>query len=543
MGKGLLLIALPLLYQALFIGMLLKRQSQHNEAQRAAVHTKEVLLHLDHVFSLVQTTLADVRGFVVTDNALFADDATRVRVEVEFEIAELGGLVSDNPPQLARWRTISKRSVDLIDYERQLIELVKAGQREEAIKTIATLHGADLMQDLTGEFDKFRKSEQNLDMVRMAALTRSSALQNWLLVGGLTLNVIIGAACAALFGRGISRRLKVLTANTVRIARGEALVERVGGRDEITELDENFHAMSADLARARQKERVFLEVLERRNEELTRANRDLDLKSQENEMFVYSVSHDLRSPLVNLQGFSKELGLIRGDLKGLFESDLSEAARDRARALVERDIGESIHFIQTAVARLSAIIDALLRLSRIGRIEYRPEPVDLAPVVERILAAMRVTIQSRGAKITVLPMPAAWADPTAVEQILANLIGNAVNYLDSQRPGEIEVGCMPVEDPNPKQRHIFYVKDNGLGIPAAHLPKVFAVFQRLHAHLAPGEGIGLPLVRRMVERHGGELWVESEEGVGSTFFFSLPMSAESSPLVIAPKKESVKVAN
>ncbi len=542
MQKGLLLIALPLLYQALFIGLLLRRQTAHNEAQRAAVHTKEVLVHVDRIFSLVQSALADVRGFVLTENPRFSKDSERARAEVESELKVLGKYVADNPDQTRRWRDLSARSVQLVDYENQLVALVNSGQREQAQARVASLRGVELLDKLTSDFDEFRATEESFDQARLTALAISSTLQNWLLVLGLTVNVVIGAACAAIFGRGISRRLAVLTQNTARIARGEALVPRVGGRDEISELDSNFHAMSEQLAALRQKERVFQTVLERRNEELIHANRDLDAKSRENEMFVYSVSHDLRSPLVNLQGFSKELGLIRRDLKGLFDEDLTEAARDRARMIVERDIGESIHYIQTAVQRLSSIIDALLRLSRIGRVEYRAEVMDLAPVIARILAAMRGTIAARGAKITVQEMPPAFADPTAIEQIFANLIGNAVNYLDAQRPGEIEVGCLPDEALGAKGKRVFYVKDNGLGIADAHLSKVFAVFQRLHAQVAPGEGIGLPIVRRMVERHGGEVWVESKEGVGSTFFVSLPAGMETSPLAVAPKKESIRIA-
>jgi signal transduction histidine kinase len=115
-------------------------------------------------------------------------------------------------------------------------------------------------------------------------------------------------------------------------------------------------------------------------------------------------------------------------------------------------------------------------------------------------------------------LPPCWGDPTAVEQIFANLIGNAVNYLNPQRPGKIEISSI-AEEPGLRT---YYVRDNGLGIPADHLPKVFVAFQRLHPNIAEGEGIGLALVRRIVERHGGRIWVESTVGEGSTFFVALP---------------------
>ena len=120
-------------------------------------------------------------------------------------------------------------------------------------------------------------------------------------------------------------------------------------------------------------------------------------------------------------------------------------------------------------------------------------------------------------------LPEACGDPTAIEQIFGNLLSNAVKYLDPARPGQIEIGdgaSLPGETPAGLQR--YYVKDNGLGIPEAYHARVFAAFNRLHAAAAPGEGIGLALVRRMVERHGGSIWLESAPGVGTTFFVTLP---------------------
>jgi signal transduction histidine kinase len=124
-------------------------------------------------------------------------------------------------------------------------------------------------------------------------------------------------------------------------------------------------------------------------------------------------------------------------------------------------------------------------------------------------------------------LPSAWGDPAAIEQVFGNLLSNALNFLDPGRPGRIEVGALaaePDDDAHPLEpkTRTFYVRDNGLGIPAAYLPKMFRAFQRLHGDVAKGDGIGLALVRRTVERHGGRIWVESAEGSGSTFFVVLP---------------------
>ncbi len=242
-------------------------------------------------------------------------------------------------------------------------------------------------------------------------------------------------------------------------------------------------------------------------------------------MFIYSVSHDLRSPLVNLQGFSKELIHACDDLReAVRASSLDAVQRERIERLIDDDISEALRYLQTAVLRASHIIDALLRLSRVGRVEYRQQQVDVADIVQRVVDAMQVSIRARHAQVIVRELPAVWGDPTALEQVFANLIGNAVNYLSPVRERRVEVGTTPAP-PGVHSLRIFYVKDNGLGIPEVALPRLFSAFQRLHGNVAPGEGIGLALVRRVVERHGGRVWAESKEGVGTTFYLSLPQAA------------------
>jgi PAS domain S-box-containing protein len=258
-----------------------------------------------------------------------------------------------------------------------------------------------------------------------------------------------------------------------------------------------------------------------RTAELETANRDLAQKNTENEMFVYSVSHDLRSPLVNLQGFSKELEKA-GQLLTTTLGGAPPEVQERGRAILDGKMAKSIGFIQSAVLRLSGIIDALLRLSRAGRVEYRREVVDLAGVVAQVVGAAQGTIAERGAVIRVGELPSVWGDRTAVEQVFGNLIGNALTYLDPARPGVIEVGCLPPMVPGFRT---FFVRDNGLGIAEGHRQKIFQAFQRAHPGIGSGEGLGLAIVARVAERHRGRVWVESKPGEGSTFFVTLPTDA------------------
>jgi signal transduction histidine kinase len=154
-------------------------------------------------------------------------------------------------------------------------------------------------------------------------------------------------------------------------------------------------------------------------------------------------------------------------------------------------------------------------------VEYRRQQVRVRDIVQRVIDAMQVSIRSKRARVVVHDLPSVWGDPTALEQVFANLVGNAINYLDPAREGRVEIGTTP-SPPGVHSLRIFYVRDNGLGIPAVAIPRLFNAFQRLHGNVATGEGIGLALVRRVVERHGGRVWAESTEGVGTTFYLSLP---------------------
>jgi signal transduction histidine kinase len=142
----------------------------------------------------------------------------------------------------------------------------------------------------------------------------------------------------------------------------------------------------------------------------------------------------------------------------------------------------------------------------------------LGPTVARVVLSLRGTADQKGAIIQVEELPTAWTDPTACEQVFANLIGNALNYLDPVRPGRIAVGTFAAEP----GEHGICIRDNGAGIPTAHQPELFRAFHRLHEHLAPGEGMGLLIVRRILDRLRGRIWFHSEEGVGTTFFLTLP---------------------
>jgi signal transduction histidine kinase len=178
-------------------------------------------------------------------------------------------------------------------------------------------------------------------------------------------------------------------------------------------------------------------------------------------------------------------------------------------------MAESLGYIRNAVRHLGNIIDGLLRLSRAGRIEYQPTTVDTGVLVAEILASIRNTVEQSGARIEIGPLPVIEADRNAVGQVFANLLGNALKSFDDRRPGLIQIAA--TDDTPP----VFSVRDNGVGIPEEYRPKIFQVFQPVHPSQPRGEGMGLAIVRRIVERHYGRIWFETAADRGTTFFFTL----------------------
>jgi signal transduction histidine kinase len=268
-----------------------------------------------------------------------------------------------------------------------------------------------------------------------------------------------------------------------------------------------------EVAQARDK----LELrVEERTAELAATNSELAKKNEEVEAFVYIVSHDLRAPLVNLQGFSKELETSCRELREKLR--VSAGSGDSAvQRILDDDIPGSLQYIRAGTVKFQRLIDALLTLSRYGRLEYRSDEIDVRALVAGTIESLHQSIEAGKAEVTVGPLPKAVGDMTAIGQVFSNLVGNALKYRRPGVPGRIEIGG--------KQEGAavhYWVKDNGSGIPESAQRRLFQVFQRFHPDLAPGEGMGLAIVKRVIERHGGKVWAESTEGVGTTFHLELP---------------------
>lgn len=291
--------------------------------------------------------------------------------------------------------------------------------------------------------------------------------------------------------------------------------ERARAREQLlrahAELDARVHERTAALEAANH-------GLSQANRELSQRTRELAAKNEEVEAFVYIVSHDLRAPLVNLQGFSSELEFSCTDLEGMLKDPAAAAGADltpRVAPILD-GIRDALKYIKASTTKFHRLIDALLLLSRLGRQEYRLEQVDVEAVVATTLDSLKQLIERDHVAIRVGRLPKAKGDTTAIGQVFANLIGNALKYQMPGRKGEIQI-----EGQIDGAHSHYWIRDNGAGIPASAQRRLFQVFQRFHPELASGDGMGLAIVKRVVERHDGRVWVESTEQVGSTFHLTL----------------------
>ncbi|HKV07749.1 MAG TPA: ATP-binding protein, partial [Thermoanaerobaculia bacterium] len=340
-----------------------------------------------------------------------------------------------------------------------------------------------------------------------------SDLNNRLLVQAATVfGVFLLAGTAALLlssylQRAISRPLLHLadTARAVSEQRDYSIRAVKQSHDELGQLVDAFNDMldqiqarDSDLQRAKElledrvRERTL--ELEKRNEELHQSNKELD-------DFAYIASHDLKEPLRGIHNFSTFL------------------LEDYADKLDEDGRGK-LETLTRLTRRMESLIDSLLHFSRLGRVDLAIDQVDLNAIVREAVDSLDINLKEAGIELRIpRRLPTVRADRARVGEIFYNLIVNAMKYNDKEKKW-IEVGYLDPEEGHPP---VFYIRDNGIGIQEKHFDSVFRIFKRLHARdkYGGGTGAGLTIVKKIVERHSGRIWVESAYGEGTTFYFTL----------------------
>jgi signal transduction histidine kinase len=437
---------------------------------------------LSDVLLNVRRAESGQRGYLFTQQARYLDDLNESRPEIEDRLNELRELTRDNPeraPQIARMKELVDAKFAEMD---KAVTLNQSGQREEARRLVLSGTGRDIATDLRQLTEAMIDDEGDLLESRSAR----SRLSNQILLAtsliGTLLILLIGAMSVYLVQRNARQRESAQAELEATNANLESIVEY----------------RTADLQEA--------------NEEIQR--------------FAYIVSHDLRSPLVNIMGFTSELEALRKEIfdrVAQLQKDIAalqpsaETADSAAVETLGKDFDEAIGIIKTSIARMDRLINAVLKLSREGRRQFNPEQIDMAEVMEAIVASVAHRAAETGVKIEFANISPVESDRLAVEQIFGNLIDNALKYGRTDGSGHIEI----VGSDTPT-RVTYEVRDNGRGIDPKDHQRVFELFRRAGTQDRPGEGIGLAHVRALVRRVGGHIGLSSELGKGSRFTVTLP---------------------
>ena len=492
-GKGLVVVALPLgalLVAALALSVVLWEGRQ---AEASADHAREVRTEIQLVLTLLVDAETGVRGYVLSGRQDFLDPYATAQQELPTHLAHLGALVQDRPAQAARLRRVEALAGRRFD---ALAELHAHGHRPFSRPPDALLlTGKQTMDALRAELAGMQDEEERVLAARAARAAAANRRATATIAASVLVGVVGGFAASSLFAAGIVRRAYRLEENAHLLARGHPLVGLPAGDDELGRVGRAL-GQAADLLGARE---AALTASLRRLAEQTRA---LEAKTREQDAFLYTVSHDLRAPLVSLQV-----------LAGMLAEDYGARLDGEGRRYIER--------LSANAARMQTLLDDLLELARVGRDERADEAVDLGAVVAQVVEQLQQTLRARGAEVRVAgALPTVRGNRTRLAQVFANLIDNAVQYTPPGRDPVVGVGAVDRGD-----AWELAVRDNGVGIPPEYREKAFGLFQRLPAGKAlnaGGSGAGLAIVARIVEAHGGRCWLESTEGAGTTVRFTLP---------------------
>lgn len=344
-------------------------------------------------------------------------------------------------------------------------------------------------------------------------------LWNYLLLSlaALLVSLLAALAISRSAQRRVSRPIMDLTTIATQVSRQQnyAIRARTVNRDEIGTLVNGFNEMLEQIERRdgelkktqselqQRVDELQYEVAERRRAEEILADKTVELQrsNAELEQFAYVASHDLREPLRMITGYTQLLA-------------------KRYRVQLDATAQEYIDFAVDGAKRMQALIVDLLAYSRVGTKARAFAPADCEAVFATTLKSLSIAIEESSARISHDPLPVLWCDAAQFGQLLLNLVGNGIKYRNSRIP-EIHVSCRRDGDV-----WLFSVSDNGIGIDLRYAERIFVIFQRLHTRDEyPGTGIGLAVCKKIVERHGGRIWLESELGCGSTFYFTIPAQA------------------
>ena len=469
--------------------VVLVNQSRKDNAW--VVHTVEVENQLSTLLLQIRRAESAARGYLLTSEPRFLIEHESAAASILPDVDKLMQLAADNPVQAENARQLRPPVEARLAEFAKVIGFVKRNDIAGGIAMLREAGANDPVQKIAEVANAMRAEEDRLFALRTATADRTQQLASAVTVAGSGL-VIALAGMSVFLVRRSSR------------ARDNAEARL---RDNNVNLESAIDERTADLREAK----------------------------DEIQRFAYIVSHDLRSPLVNIMGFTSELEELHSDIfkriaaLARAQSDAPPApdnATDTAEPVLEgpdkqlsEDFAEALGFIKSSIGKMDRLITAILNLTREGRREFEPARIDTRELIEGIVTTVAHQAAEAQAQIRIDPLPNIVSDRLALEQIFSNLIDNALKYLKTGAPGDILV-----RGRTKLGFAIFEITDNGRGIDPKDHQRIFDLFRRAGTQDQPGQGIGLAHVRTLVRRLGGTISVASELHHGSTFTITLPIN-------------------
>jgi signal transduction histidine kinase len=465
--------------------------TQARKDNARVVHTVEVENQLSTLLLQIRRAESSARGYLLTSEPRFLSEHEAATASILPDVDKLSQLTADNPVQAENTRRLRPPVETRLDEFAKAIEFVKRNDIAGGIAMLREAGASESVQKITEAANAMHAEEDRLFAERTATADRTQQLASVVTVAGSGLVIALAGISIFLVRRSARAR--------------DAAETQL--RDNNINLETTVDARTADLREA--------------NEEIQR--------------FAYIVSHDLRSPLVNIMGFTSELEQLRGDIFKRIAAlaraqsevpatagnatETAEPVLDGPDQQLSQDFSEALEFIKSSIGKMDRLISAILNLTREGRREFEPVRIDTSELIEGIVSTVAHQAAEADAQIRIEPLPAIVSDRLALEQIFSNLIDNALKYLKRGVPGAITV-----RGRTKLGFAIFEISDNGRGIDPKDHQRIFDLFRRAGTQDRPGQGIGLAHVRALVRRLGGTMSVASELHHGSTFTITLPIN-------------------
>jgi signal transduction histidine kinase len=500
--------ALALLLLGISGFLLYQNTSRLIEISDWVSETHETVALHDELLASLADAESGLFGFIITGTEEFLAPYHAAANRIEHRMSQLGRL-SQNAEEQAGFNQLR----DLIEQRLAFIEHRLEARRQEgldaAIKLVQKGEAKAVMDSIRNLLAERKQAQQDLLAERKAdALGRAQSTLALVIIFGVFSIALLGIVFVLLF---FENHRRSISESELRRAR-DGLEIRV--QERTAELGCANAALKEEIA-AHKEAAAALRKSEVRLSELART---LEEKNRELEMIVYIASHDLRSPLVNVQGFSMELACICKRVCATVERLQSDSLEVAELKGTLDEVPEAVEYIQSGVARMDLLLSGFLRFSRVGHAALQIEPLRMNRLLDRVVQAMDFQIGRAGARLKIEKLPDCLGDRTQVTQVFSNLIDNALKYRDKTRPLNITVSGA-VEN----GKAIYWVRDTGMGIAPQHRQNVFEIFQRLSPSTSEGEGLGLAIAKKIIERQNGAICIsESAPGHGSVFKVVLP---------------------